>query len=129
MTTTSTGGATGCGTNPCPGPAAAGGGGGPGWGRGGGRPGRGNRGGERRRRPAGSPVVRRTRARAVQPQREGGAQDGEGACVAREVVTAGEIDEAVGVVQPEGLRVGVRRREQGGGIGQALDEGVQQPPA
>ena len=62
-------------------------------------------------------------------QRQLDAEDREGAGVAGEVVAAGQVDEAVGVVEPEGLRVGVRGRQQRGGVGQAVDEGVQQPPA
>ena len=54
--------------------------------------------------------------------RERDAEDGERPGVAREVVAAGQVDEAVGVVEPEGLRVGVRRGEQGGGVRQVLGD-------
>ena len=62
-------------------------------------------------------------------QRQPGAEDGEGPGAAGEVVAAGQVDEAVGAVQPEGLGVGIGRGEQGHRVRQALDERVQQLPA
>ena len=62
-------------------------------------------------------------------QRQLDAEDREGAGVAGEVVAAGQVDEAVGVVEPEGLGVGVGRGEQGGGLRQVGQQRVQQPAA